>query len=440
MQNKTDINKINNDYVLKSLFTYIDYQNILKIAKKNKRLQNRLGINIQNYKERSDFPKYEYYKRQIISRKRMGIGGQDIVEAFMIIISSCCTCILFIYSIIYSILLVSLGSFDDSNTKENYNKSSANIIKKINALTFILDGVAIATPFLFNIYIFKEIEMDYGLKRFFKSFILIIINLAHFSFEGFIIWKLVLSYRIKKGGVTWFMVMDYIFLILNFIYILYILFFSLGYFSDSGMAIKKEKIFALNSFNGIPINDYILPDNFDKWKKKNRKEYVLKNYYKYKYEISRSQERVLDSINNFRIIKGMKRLEVDTKNRIPEFIINKPIELLLNSKQNIFKLSNTQYLFKYPKGIFEKEFNKGNENIINILLNNNLNYIQIINEGDYQYIMVSNYLFSNHYRNRFNSPFEDDLYRYKEVKESDENNLNYDYRLIINSIDKEYFE
>ena len=76
---------------------------------------------------------------------------------------------LFIYSIIYSILLVSLGSFDDSNTKENYNKSSANIIKKINAFTFILDGVTIATPFLFNIYIFIEIETDYCIDRFIKS-------------------------------------------------------------------------------------------------------------------------------------------------------------------------------------------------------------------------------------------------------------------------------
>ena len=60
------------------------------------------------------------------------------------------------------------------------------------------------------------------------------------------------------------MVMDYIFLILNFIYILYIFFFTLIYFTDSGRANKKEKICALKSFNGISINDYILPDNFDK--------------------------------------------------------------------------------------------------------------------------------------------------------------------------------
>ena len=98
-----------------------------------------------------------------------------------------------------------------------------------------------------------------------------------------------------------------------------------------------------------------------------------------------AKKECLNSINNFRIIKGMKRLEVDTINRIPEFIVNKPIELLLNSKENIF---NYMYLFKYPKGIFEKEFNKGNESIINILIDNNLNNIQIINEGDYHILRL----------------------------------------------------
>ena len=124
---KADINQIKNDYILKSLFTYIDYLRILKIVQKNKALQNRLGIKIDNYKERSDFPKYEYSKSEFITRKKLGIGHQGFRDLFIKVIASCCTCISFIYCIIYSILLVSLDSFDDSNTKENYNKSSHNI-------------------------------------------------------------------------------------------------------------------------------------------------------------------------------------------------------------------------------------------------------------------------------------------------------------------------
>ena len=60
-----------------------------------------------------------------------------------------CNLHIFIYLLIYSILLVTDGNFDESNSKENFNISTANIIKKINANIFILDTVTLATPFLY---------------------------------------------------------------------------------------------------------------------------------------------------------------------------------------------------------------------------------------------------------------------------------------------------
>ena len=291
----------------------------------------------------------------MIVKKRLGkrcTGFHE--EGFLILISSCCTCILFIYCIIYSILLVSLDSFDDSNTKENYNKSSLNIIKKINGFIFLFDGIVIATPFIFIFYLFKEFESDYGIKKFIKSFIVIIINIAHFLFEGLVIWKLVLSYRIKKSGITWFMKMDYIFLILNFIYIAYLILISLSFFAESGIRVEKAKKCTLNSFNWIKIKSYSLPYNFDKWKKNKRKKFILNNYHNYEYIISSEEENIVNLINNFRILKGLQKLEFKRIKTIPEFIINKPSELFLNSSENIFKLSDTKYLIRYPKGNFEK--------------------------------------------------------------------------------------
>ena len=164
-QNKTDINKIKNIYNLKSLFYYLNYPYFLKLIKKNKRLRNKLNINIQNYKDIAEYPKYEYTKSTSVIQKRGGIGGQEFAEFFIAILSSCCTCIMFIYMIIYSILLVSKGNFNENNIKENSNKSSVNKIKIINNCTFILDAIIISSPFLFLFYIFKNYENDYGKKK-----------------------------------------------------------------------------------------------------------------------------------------------------------------------------------------------------------------------------------------------------------------------------------
>ena len=168
-QNKTDINKIKNIYNLKSLFYYLNYPYFLKLIKKNKRLRNKLNISIQNYKDIAEYPKYEYTKSTSVIQKRGGIGRQEFVEFFIAILSSCCTCIMFIYMIIYSILLVSKGNFNDNNIKENSNKSSVDKIKIINNCTFILDAIIISSPFLFIFYIFKNYENDYGKKKSHKN-------------------------------------------------------------------------------------------------------------------------------------------------------------------------------------------------------------------------------------------------------------------------------
>ena len=278
MMNKGNINKITNNYILKSLFAYLKYEKILKLIKNNKGLQNRLGINLNNYKEIFNFPKYEYTKSVKIVEKRNIRGDLQWTYFFIILIITCITCIFFIYSLIYSILLVTMDFFEDNNSEENFKKSSVNIIKKINACTFILDLVILATPFLLLIFIFNQHEKDYGLKKYIKIFIIIIINLTHFSFEGLIIWKLVLSNNVIKGSAAWFMIMDYFFIFLNFFYILYLVFSSYLYFAYCGANIETKTEIELISFNDIKINNFILPKNFMNWKIKERKKYVLNNY------------------------------------------------------------------------------------------------------------------------------------------------------------------
>jgi hypothetical protein len=436
--NKASINRISNKNVLKSLFSFLKYKQILKLVRNNKGLQKRIDINLNNYKEISEFPKYEYFNSVEIAKKRKKAStGLDWAYMFLNMIISCITCIFFTYLLIYSILLVTEGNFGESNSKENFNISTANIIKKINAYIFILDAVTLATPFLYLFFIYVNYEFDYGVKKFIKYIIVIIINIVHLSFEGLIIWKLALSYNIKKGDITWFMRMDYTFIFLNFFYMIYIGFLSYAYFVDSGRNIETITEIKLISFNGIKINEYALPKNFMKWAKKERKKYVLNNYTNYTYNFTSSQYDLINSINNFRQQENLLKLRVD--NKIPEFIVNWPVELMLNSEQNFFKLSNKNFLFKFYNEKFEENFEKKDQSIINILSKDNLNHINIISQGEYEFVFIYDKFYFNSYYNKYNEYYSNDIFGNNVDEDYQRFNFS-DYRDIIKRNYKKYNE
>jgi hypothetical protein len=213
-------------------------------------------------------------------------------------------------------------------------------------------------------------------------------NLINFLFESLVIWKLILSYKIKKGGCTWFMVLDYLFLIINFIYIIIILIPSIIYFKDSGNDMHFEINNFLTSFNKIKINNYELPKDFGELSKNGKKEYVFEHYKDYNHNISNEQKKLITSINDFRGIKNIPLLGICNTRKIPDFLINEISEVMLWPDKNIFKLSNKKYLFKYPIGKFEINFKNKDENILSILLKDNLNHIQIITYQNIEYIFI----------------------------------------------------
>ena len=72
--------------------------------------------------------------------------------------------------------MVALDTFDDSNTIENYNKTSLKIINKINRYLFIYDGIVLG--FIFACYyIYYEFQYDRGIKKVFKSSLMVLFNL-----------------------------------------------------------------------------------------------------------------------------------------------------------------------------------------------------------------------------------------------------------------------
>ena len=263
MANKELLSNISSDYSLKTIFSYIKYNNALKLIKYNKSLKSRLGITIQNYQT---YTNYQYIKRKIT--RTYDPGENECIEMGKIFFTSLITFIFFIYVFIYSILLVSLESFDNKNTKINYDKNALNIINKINACLFLFILFIILSFFLLLCFILKNCYSDSPQLKRIKFLMLIIIDLIYFFYECLIIWKLSLSYKIKKNDTTWFMTCDYIFIILNSLFILYMLFLTYLYYIDAGKKMEVFIKYILTRYKNIDISHYLLPDNFNKMSKK----------------------------------------------------------------------------------------------------------------------------------------------------------------------------
>ena len=116
--------------------------------------------------------------------------------------------------------------------------------------------------------------------------------------------------------------------------------------------------------------------------KKERKKYVLQNINSYEIIITDKQKELIDYINNLRKENNINNLEKDESKKIHQFIIKKPAEVILIPHKNIFKLSNKEYLLKFPLNEFEKLIMNKNKDILNILLKDNLNHIQIVTQKD----------------------------------------------------------
>ena len=159
MPQTTNINKIKNDYILKSLFSYISYQKILKLIKINKNLHSRLGIKLKNYACEIDFPEYEYIKE-----KKLYKSMCDCSVVIPILLQIIMTILCFPYYFIYSLLLICIKTFNDNNLKEDYNKSELKTIKALNIYIFISNFSIIGFLFLFY-FDFISFFITHGIKK-----------------------------------------------------------------------------------------------------------------------------------------------------------------------------------------------------------------------------------------------------------------------------------
>ena len=122
--------------------------------------------------------------------------------------------------------------------------------------------------------------------------------------------------------------------------------------------------------------------------KQKKKEFILNNKNRYIINITENEKDLVSLINKYRKENNIDELVYDKKIFFDELIIDKYSEHILVKNENIFKLSNTNYLFRYPVGEFAKKFNERNKDIINILLKVSLNKIIIIIKNNIEFINI----------------------------------------------------
>lgn len=388
------LSKISSKYILKSIFYYLDYNRFLKLFKNNKTIQNKVGITLDDYKWQSNYPEYQYIEDFSVNFYLVDpeFSGEAQLGYFCLLL--CFTVLYFIYVLVYTLLLLIKDTFDDTTAQGDYaNKASTiNIINACNFILLVGHVIGVILLFYYDRHS-NSVSFQKGIKMKIKIVLIIIYDLLFFSYEGIAIWKLVLSYRIKKDGVFWFIVMDYIFIFLNLLYLLLLSYLSFLYIKNYYKFKKAEDSrfsYFICSLNGISVNNYQVSDNFSDLNEKGKRKFLINNYKNMTYRNNNRQVNLIKSINEFRKKNNLNEFSKDNFKRIPECIMKKFTEVEINKEENSFKLNNDLYLIKFLEGKFENKYknNELDDFMIIILRNKELNHIKIITKNNFEYIFV----------------------------------------------------
>ena len=386
------LSKLSNKYILKSIFYHLNYNRLLKLFKYNKSIQNKAGITLDNYKLQFNYPQYhyfEYFSDDFYSLDPE-FNGEAKLGQFCLLL--CFIALYFIYVSIYSLLLLIKDTFNDTTAQGNY-KNKAHIIKKISACNFILLVANIIGVILLFYYEYHSSNISFkkGIKMMTKNILIILYDLLFLSYEGIIIWKLVLSYQIKKEGAFWFIVMDYVFIFLNLLYIALLFYLSYIFFKSYRKFKNADENYVdyfIDYLSGIRIDNYKVSQDFINMDQLGKKQFLLNNYKNMKYINSNEQIRLIGLINEFREKNNLNKFSFDKFKNVPGCFMKKYTEVEINKEENVFKLSNKLYLFKFSDGEFENKLknNDIDSDMLNALTNEELNHVKIINKNNFEYI------------------------------------------------------
>ena len=362
-----NIADFSSDYILRNLFSFIKYNEIIKLVKYNKKLQSKLDIDINNYV-------YEYKKLT----KSYGLpphvdNGWGDGFYFMH-----CSLILLPH-IIFFIIYYLIIDIPEIKLNESFKDSSWNFInnKIYNRLYIILIIVSIYVIFHAACRVFS----DYKKRKIIYIFLIILCFIGLCTYEILTIIRIfqIVYYAINR---KWLIIFDILFFIANVSYLYFYFTIFIDYKKGETYNSEETKIY-LVSYKNIRIDEYELPDYFIKLK--NKRDYISKIANQLNVYYCEREYQLVDLINDFRNKNELIELKIDYK--LPKFILDDSTVILLSSL-NIIKLSNNAYVFRFKEYDFDRYAFMENKNISNILLNGNLNRINIIQQDIIIYILV----------------------------------------------------
>ena len=379
--------------IMKIILSNLEMNKVLKLIRYNKNLQKRLDITKKVFQTLSEPIRIEYQKNVNITRKlyiskRRGRPIYFTNESCALAGNSCCYSIYFIYLLIYVILLVALDGFNEINTQDN-SQDSINIINTINKCIFVLVGISIASYIFITFYACKITEDDVDCKRNLKLFMMMLFIIIHLTFEALIIWKLAISYKIKTISVTWFMRMDYVFIVFNFLFIALSVFEFVIYYLDTIPTIIDNTKIILSNLSDINIENYVLPNNFDVLGKREKKNYILQNIEEIK--LKNNSNVICSLINTERQKLSISHIKDDYSHKVREFMFLVPSEAFFFNYKYIFRIDDVTYLIKSTLSNFMSKIKNGDKELLKIILNDKLTNCSImekINEKDIKYIYL----------------------------------------------------
>ena len=370
------LTNISSHYILRQIFSQLEFNHFFSLIKYNKQLQNRLEINFKNkIHENKYFERRQ--KNELTDSKR---------EGFECLCGSITFAIHYVYFIFHYLINIPLNiklNADSNKSIDKYWTIINNLFFKIFSLFFHIFSALV----LYHVILYFRQEFLY--RKIIFIILTIFVIYIHCWYEIGLIQKIKLTFSFGLNG-KWMIFFDGIYALINLTFIITAFRFLYLYFGSKTFPVYIIS-FIIVSYKDIKINEYKFKEDFKYCD--NKRKLIDSKANDFRVEYTEDDLELIKDINYCRLENNLTELIYNKK--IPDFIIKGSTELFLASN-DIIKMSNTKYVLIFNNDIDFESLTE-NKNIMNILMKPFFNAINIIQQGNTKFITVYEDFYESYY-------------------------------------------